>query len=78
MWQIDMLTRLCSHIVFCFDKDVQNDELNDIADKFIDCIEIGAIVDSENILDSKESPTDDSQKFKKLNENCRKIIRTGR
>lgn len=77
-YQIDMLTRLCSHIVFCFDKDVQNDELNDIADKFIDCIEISAIVDSENILDSKESPTDDPQKFKKLNENCRKIIKIGR
>lgn len=77
-YQIDMLTRISSHIIFCFDKDVQNDELNEIAEKFIDCIKISAIIDYDNILQEKESPTDNPWKFKKLNENYCKIIRAGR
>ena len=32
-YQIDMLTRLCSCIVFGFDKDVKREELSSIADK---------------------------------------------
>lgn len=74
-YQIDKLSRICSKVVFCFDKDVQRDELQELADKFIDCIEINAVIDTENILDEKESPTDNPDKFKKLVNNCCERIR---
>ena len=73
-----MLTRLSSHIIFCFDKDVTLDELNYIADKFLDCIQISAIVDADNLLEEKESPTDNPNKFKKLITQYTKIIKNGK
>ena len=76
-YQINMLTRLCAKIVFCFDKDVSVDELNGLANKFIDCIQISALVDTDNILDEKESPTDNPKKFKQLLENNCQILRIG-
>ena len=73
-----MLTRLCSCVVFCFDKDVKREELSNIADKFLDCIEIKAIIDKEGILSEKESPTDNPQKFRKLLDSSCEVIRQGR
>lgn len=64
--QIEKLTRLCVPIIFCFDKDVQKEELSELADRFIDNIEIYALIDSDNILNEKESPTDDPKKFEIL------------
>ena len=77
-YQINMLTRLSSHIIFCFDKDVTIDELNDIADKFLDCIQISVIVDTENLLEEKESPTDNPDKFKQLIAKCTQVIKNGK
>ena len=77
-YQIDMLTRLCSCIVFCFDKDVKREELSSIADKFLDWIEIKAIIDKEGVLSEKESPTDNPQKFRKLLDSSCEVIRQGR
>ncbi len=68
--QIEKLTRLCADIVFLFDKDVKRDELSELADRFVDCVKIFAIIDNENILNEKESPTDDPEKFKWLLDNC--------
>lgn len=68
--QIEKLTRLCADVVFLFDEDVKRDELSELADRFVDCVKIFAVIDSENILDEKESPTDNSEKFKRLLENC--------
>lgn len=76
-YQINMLTRLCSHIILCFDKDVQIEELRTIADKFIDCIKVSAIIDSVNILGEKESPTDNPDKFEKLSKYLQ-TIKNGR
>ena len=67
--QIDKLTRLGVVILFVFDKDVERKELEEIAQRFIDGVEIYAILDTGNILDEKESPTDNENKFKKLFEN---------
>ena len=64
--QIDKLTRLCVPIIFVFDKDVEQSELEDIANRFIDEAEIYAIIDKDNILKEKESPTDCISKFEKL------------
>ena len=64
--QIDKLTRLCADIIFCFDKDVKQSEIEQIASRFIQSVNIYAIIDKEGILDEKESPTDNPEKFKKL------------
>lgn len=61
--QIEMLTRLGVKIVFCFDKDISEEELQDIVSGFIDGIPVYAIVDKDNILNEKESPSDDINKW---------------
>lgn len=66
--QIDKLSRLCVPLIFCFDKDVDQSEIEELADRFIENIDIYALIDSGNILGKKESPTDDPQKFRTLNE----------
>lgn len=73
--QIDKLSRLCVTLIFCFDKDVEQSEIEELADRFIDNIDIYALIDSDNILGDKESPTDDPQKFKQLNEQYKYKIR---
>ena len=67
--QIDMLSRLCVDIIFCFDKDVDQNELEDIADRFIESIDIYCLLDKDGVLDEKESPSDSPVKFKHLVEN---------
>ena len=64
-----------NNICFLFDKDVQREELIELADRFIDCINIYAVIDTNNILDEKESPTDNPDKFKILIEQCMERIR---
>ena len=73
--QIEKLSRLCSDIVFLFDKDVDASEINEIANRFVDGITIYAVIDDCGILEEKESPTDDPQKFRQLIKQCKKRIR---
>lgn len=65
-YQIDMLMRLGVQIVLCFDKDVKKDEIDDIAGRFPDGVPIYYIYDTDNILDKKESPSDNPQKWEEL------------
>ena len=67
--QIKMLTRLAVKIVFCFDKDISEEELQNITDGFMDGIDVYAILDKDNILDEKESPSDDPKKWSYLVKN---------
>lgn len=67
--QIEMLTRLAVKIVFCFDKDISEEELQNIVSGFMDGIDIYAILDKDNILDEKESPSDDPKKWSYLVKN---------
>lgn len=67
--QIEMLTRLNVKIVFCYDKDVSEEELKNISDGFMDGIQIYAIIDRDNILDEKESPSDNPTKWEQLVKN---------
>ena len=67
--QIYKLTRLCVDIIFLFDKDVPIEEIADIARKFDSRVNVYAVIDRDNILEDKESPTDNAEKFKRLIEN---------
>lgn len=67
--QIDMLSRLCVDIIFCFDKDVELSELEELADRFIESVNIYCLLDKNNILEEKESPTDKPDKFEHLRKN---------
>lgn len=68
-YQIDMLSRLCVDIIFCFDKDVEQTELEELTDRFIESVNIYAIIDKNNILEEKESPSDNPDKFVELERN---------
>ena len=64
--QIEMLTRLGVKIIFCFDKDVTEDDLKNIAAGFVNGIPIYAVIDKDGILEEKESPSDNIEKWVKL------------
>lgn len=68
--QIEKLTRLGVDLIFCFDKDVSKKEIEEIADRFIDGVNIYYIYDDKNILNEKESPSDSQEKFEYLLKNC--------
>lgn len=73
--QIEKLTRLCVPIILCMDKDVQKDELKEIANKFTESVAIYALLDNDNILNDKESPSDNPYKFKHLINNNKYLIK---
>lgn len=61
--QVEMLVRLGAKIILCFDKDIGEEKLNNIADMFVDGVPIYAILDKDNILSEKQSPSDDINKW---------------
>ena len=67
--QVELITRTCRSPVFAFDKDVSEEELRSIADMFMDGISVYAIIDKDEILDEKESPSDNPDKWIKLVKN---------
>lgn len=68
-YQVQMLTRLGVKIVIAYDKDIGEDELKKIADQFVDGVPVYAMLDRDNILDKKESPSDDVSKWLQLVQN---------
>jgi DNA primase len=71
--QIDLLSRLCDKVVLCLDSDVKEDELKNIADKFLGYVEVYMIVDENRLLVEKESPSDDPEKWKVLKNQLKRI-----
>lgn len=67
--QIEMLSRMCVDVVLCLDKDVKLDELKNIGSRFIGSVDVYAIIDSDEILNEHESPSDDAEKWEDL-KNC--------
>ena len=67
--QIEKLTRLCVPIIFAYDKDINIEKIKYISKKFLTNVEIYVIIDTDNILKEKESPTDNIDKFKMLFKN---------
>ena len=64
--QVELIVRTGCTPVFAYDKDVQEDELQEIASMFMNGISIYAIIDKDDILDEKESPSDNPGKWHKL------------
>ena len=67
--QIELITRTGCTPILALDKDVQEDELKEIASMFMDGISVYAIIDRDNILDEKESPSDNPTKWIQLIKN---------
>lgn len=67
--QVELIVRTGCTPIFAYDKDVQEDELKEIASMFMDGIAVYAIIDKDNILDEKESPSDDPEKWSNLSIN---------
>ena len=68
-YQIDMLVRLGVDIILALDKDVKKEEYEYIADEFPDGVPIYYIYDEDDILDEKESPSDNPLKWEQLIKN---------
>lgn len=68
-YQIELITRTGCTPILALDKDVEEEELKNIANMFMDGIPIYAIIDKDNILDGKESPSDNPQKWHYLIKN---------
>ena len=71
--QIEMLSRMCVDVVLCLDKDVNIDELKNIADKFIGTVNVFAVMDNDGLLNEHESPSDNKDKWQQLKESVVKI-----
>lgn len=72
--QINMLTRLGVQIIFAYDKDIEKEQLKNIVSQFVDGVPVYAIIDENNILEEKESPSDNASKWKYLiNNNIYKL-----
>ncbi len=67
--QVELITRTGCIPVFAYDKDVEEEELKDIADMFMPGVQVYAIIDKDNILDEKESPSDNPAKWAQLVKN---------
>jgi DNA primase len=67
--QVEMISRLNAKICFAFDRDVTQKELEDKANMFVGGIPIYAIIDTDNILEEKQSPMDDPIKWEHLVKN---------
>lgn len=68
--QIEKLTRLGVDLIFAFDKDVTKKEIEEIANRFVDGVNIFYLFDDNNILNEKESPSDSKNKYDYLLNNC--------
>lgn len=75
--QIEMLSRLCVEIVLCFDQDIQQCKLEKLASRFVGDVTVSAMLDRLKLLNEKESPTDNEEKFMRLNKECIITLRTG-
>lgn len=80
--QIEKLIRLDVDIIFAFDKDIpmvsqqsQDVSITNISNKFIDGVNIYAICDTLDILEEKESPTDNPKKWEELVNKCKYSIK---
>jgi DNA primase len=72
--QIEKVTRLGVDVVVAFDKDVEEADVLQECAKFMDCINVHYLMDKDNLLEEKESPMDDADKFQTMMENNKYIF----
>lgn len=65
-YQINMLVRLGVKIIIAYDKDIEETELLSIAEEFMNGVPVYAIIDKCDILEEKESPSDNPEKWERL------------
>lgn len=68
-YQVEEIIRTGCTPILALDKDVEEEELRSIASMFMDGIDVYAIIDKDNILDEKESPSDNPKKWSYLIKN---------
>lgn len=69
--QIDKLSRLNKRLILCFDRDFTEDKIQNLRNKFLGQIDFWAMIDKEDILGEKESPSDKGkERFEYLLNNC--------
>ena len=64
------LSSLGVKVIFCYDKDVTKEELYDMTNNMEN---IYMVIDKDNILNKKESPSDNKEKWEQLKNNLEKI-----
>lgn len=67
--QVELIVRSGAIPIFAYDKDVTEEELQNIADMFLDGLEVYAIIDKDDILGEKESPSDNAEHWSYLVKN---------
>jgi DNA primase len=68
--QIEKLTRLGVDLIFAYDKDVTKKQIENIADRFIDGVNIYYLFDDKGILPEKTSPSDNPEYWQRLTKEC--------
>jgi DNA primase len=68
--QIDKLSRLGVDVILVFDKDVELEELQEIANRFPHWVNVYALYDNENLMKEKMAPCDDMKIFEYMTKNC--------
>ena len=68
-YQVELITRTGCIPMFAFDEDVKEDELENIANLFIDGVSIYAVIDRDGLLEEKESPMDRQDVWRELYKN---------
>jgi len=68
--QLRKIMDLHVDVVFALDKDVKREKIQEMANRFPLGYNIYALIDTLNILEEKESPSDNPEKWKTLWENC--------
>ena len=68
-YQVELISRTTCTPVFAYDADVTEEELNNIANMFMDGVKVYAMIDKDGILSEKESPSDNTDNWIKLLKN---------
>lgn len=67
--QLQMLSHMGADIVLCLDQDVPLDEIKRISENIQDGVGVYAMLDTDNVLDQHESPSDNPNKWELLKAN---------
>jgi len=76
-FQVEKITRLNVDVVVAFDKGITEPDILQECAKFLDCIEVYYLMDKGDLLEEKESPMDDFDKFQTLMENNKYLFIRG-